>query len=71
MDALATSRPFGPLTDSDPSQLWRQINECLDGLCGKTVVEQLLEKGHSELLAQVGCSALITHSGGIGTETPS
>ena len=42
-----------PTPDSDPTQLWRQINDCLDGLCGKTVVEQLLEKGHSELLAQV------------------
>lgn len=50
---MASCRSFGPLADSDPSQLWRQINECLDGLCGKTVVEQLLEKGHSELLAQV------------------
>ena len=50
---LVHTRSFGPFTDSDQSQLWRQINDCLDGLCGKTVVEQLLEKGHNELLAQV------------------
>ena len=57
-DISLTSHPFGQMPDPDPSQLWQQINECLDGLCGKkTVVEQLLEKGHSELLAQV-CSAV-------------
>ena len=41
------------MTDFDQTQLWKQINECLDRLCGKTVIEQLCDNGHNEILAQV------------------
>ena len=46
------------MTDFDQMQLWKQINECLDRLCGKTVIEQLCDNGHNEILAQVPSTAL-------------
>ena len=46
------------VADFDQTQLWKQINDCLDRLCGKTVIEQLVEHGHDEIVAQVAASGL-------------